>query len=384
MKKILIALLVLAALSAVTLNLLSRKAPEFLRESIERALNKKVMIQSIEYQFPWVFELRGFQIQEKDPFEGEESFVVDQVHLEVSPLSLSSKKLVLNKVQVENANIVVRKYRGKLFHALSDTMKTVGEDTGIVQAGGSVKGEAARMPLDIHKFFIARSHFKFIDYDVEQNGFVVIFDGIDAKIRDIRLPFSSGRTYYDLSARLVQGRGQKAAEAKISGWTEFADISTDVNINMSGVFLPYFRPYYAQVTPASIEDGFLDLRTNIRILNKDLTASVDLEMINLLFQSYEDENQLFGLKADELLSFLKDRSGRLRFQIVVKWNIADRSASPRDAIRRSIERSLKSTVLGNIGNILQKTIEKISEKGGFEQANNDPGGIVSKIKSFFK
>ena len=118
MKKILIALLVLAALSAVTLNLLSRKAPEFLRESIERALNKKVMIQSIEYQFPWVFELRGFQIQEKDPFEGEESFVVDQVHLEVSPLSLSSKKLVLNKVQVENANIVIRKYRGKLYGVL--------------------------------------------------------------------------------------------------------------------------------------------------------------------------------------------------------------------------------------------------------------------------
>ena len=68
----------------------------------------------------------------------------------------------------------------------------------------------------------------------------------------------------------------------------------------------------------------------------------------------------------------------------MKWNIADRSADPRSAIRRSIERSLKSTVLGNIGNILQKTIEKISEKGGFEQAKNDSGGVVSKLKNFFK
>ena len=265
-------------------------------------------------------------------------------------------------------------------------MKTTSEaeKTGVIQENISTKSGNSRLPLDIHKLVMNHSHFKFIDYDVEKEGFAVMFDEINAKINGIRLPFSSNRTYYDLNALLVQGRGQKGAQVKVSGWTSFAGIDTDANLSMSGVFLPYFRPYYSQVTSADIEDGYLDARTNINILNKDLTASVDLEMINLLFQSYEGENELFGLKADELLSFLKDRAGRLRFQVVIKWNIVDRSTHPRDAIRRSIERSLKSTVLGNIGNILQKTIEKISEKGGFEQAKNDPGGVVNKIKNFFK
>ena len=163
-----------------------------------------------------------------------------------------------------------------------------------------------------------------------------------------------------------------------------ADAETNAQLSFKSVFLPYFRPYYAQVTPASIEDGSLDMRANVRIQNKDLTASVDIEMIGLLFRSYEEEDQLFGLKADELLSFLKDQSGKLKFQIVIKWNMADRSVRLRNVIRKSIERSLKSTVLGNIGNILQRTIERISEKSGFEQARKDPDGVLNKIKSFFK
>ncbi len=391
LKKTLIILLVLATLAVMALNALSRKAPELLRQSIGRALNKKVVIQSIEYRFPWLFELRGFEILEREPFQDERAFYVDQVRLEVSPLGLSRKRLIISKIEMENADITIRKYDGKLFHALSDTLKMpTPSPVSSADADGSLGDPGKRgmgptpLPLDIHKFHLNKSHFRFIDYDVEKNGFVVVFDEIEAKIRGIQLPFSSERTYYSLNARLAQGRDQKAAEAKVYGWTQFADIDTDANITLNGVFLPYFRPYYGQVTAAAIEEGVVDARANITIENKDLTATVDLEMIGLLFQSYEEENQLFGLKADEILSFLKDRSGRLRFQVVVKWNLADRSVRTRDVIRKSIERSLKSTVLGNIGNILQKTIEKISEKGGFEQAKKDPDSVLNKIKSFFK
>lgn len=384
-KKTLIILFILATLTAITLNILSRKAPEFLRGSLERALNKKVVIQSIEYQFPWVFELKGFEIQEKEPFLGEHAFYADQVRLEVSPLSLSNKRLIIHKIEVENADIVIRKFQGDLFHALSNTLKTAVEETaeGTLAVSGAPL-PPSQIPLEIHRFYIKRSHFKFMDYEVEQNGFVIAFQEIDATIRDIRLPVSAHKTFYDIKAVMPQGREQKAAEIAASGWTQFAGSETDANFSLRGVFLPYFRPYYAQVTSATIEDGYVDTRANVRIQNKDLTASVDIEMIGLLFRAYEEEDQLFGLKADELLSFLKDRSGKLRFQIVLQWDMKDRSVKLKDVIRKSIERSLKSTVLGNIGNILQKTIERISEKGGFEQAKKDPDGVLNKIKSYFK
>lgn len=383
-KNILIVLMVLATLFAIAFNVASRKAPQFLRSSIEQALNRKVVIQSIEYQFPWGFRLQGFEIQEPEPFQGEASFSVDQIRLEVSPLSFPNKKLIIDKIQAENAEITIRQYRGRLYHALSGTMQTAGPGRAAGESAAPARGKRAPLPLEIRKFYIERSRFKFVDYDVEPAGFAVAFDQIAASIRGIYFPFSSNRTYYDVAARLVQGRDQKPAAVRLAGWTQFAGIDTDANLSASGIFLPYFRPYYAQVTQAGIEDGYLDARTNIHIQNKDLTATVDLEMIHLIFQSYEEGDQLFGLRADELLSFLKDRSGRLRFQSVIRWNLADRSVRPKDAIRKSMERSLKSAVIGNFGNILQKTIEKISEKGGFEQAKNSPEGLAAKIKNFFK
>jgi len=150
-----------------------------------------------------------------------------------------------------------------------------------------------------------------------------------------------------------------------------------------GVFLPYFHPYYAQVTQAGIEDGYLNSKANIHIEKNDLTLNVDAELVNLLFRSYEEGDQLFGLKADEILSFLKDRSGRLKFQVVVRWNIADRSVRAKDVIRKSIERSLKNTVIGNVGNILANTLQKIGEKG-LDKNTEDVSGAIKKIKELLK
>ena len=102
-----------------------------------------------------------------------------------------------------------------------------------------------------------------------------------------------------------------------------------------------------------------------------------------MFQDYESDDQLFGLRAEELLSFLKDSSGRLKFQISLRWNLADRSIRPREVIRRGIEQSLKSTVLGNVGQLLENTLRKIDEQGA-GRTKEDLEGAVKKIRDFLK
>lgn len=382
MKKVLIILAVLVFGFIFSVSLFSRKAPDLLRGAIEKALNKTVMIRSIFYHFPSTFEMEGFEIKEKGRFNGETSFKVDQIKLSVSWLSLLRKKLVIDKISVENANILIRKYDGRLTHALSDAMSKS-------KPGASDKDNAAgtagprRLPLEIRHFVLRDSKFKFIDYDAQEGGFVIALDQIDATIRNIFIPFSSSKTTYKAKARLPQGRDQRPAEISMQGWTVFGTKDTDANLNMKGVFLPYFYPYYAQVTPAQIQDGYLDSRANIRVDKNDLALNVDLEIIGLLFQSYEAEDQLFGLKAEEILSFLKDRSGRLKFQFVAGWNLADSSVRARDVIRKSIERSLKKTIIGNVGNILENTLQKVNEQG-ITKTKDDIEGTIKKIKELFK
>ena len=379
-----IVLAVLAA-AAIAINIFSRQAPGMLVRAIERSLGKKILIRLIDYHFPGIFELEGFEIKELRDFSGENSFTVDKIRLDVSLLSLSKKKLIIRSIEVENADIVIRKYHGKLTHALSDAVGKTGTaaDTTAQNPETASQAYMPNLPLEIHQFKLNKCRFKFIDYDAADGGFVVAFDEIDAVIDNIGLPFSDEKTFYKVSARMPQGREQRVAQIKIAGRTQFKTMDSDTNVTLQGVYLPYFQPYYSQVTPAVVESAFVDSRISLFLEHNDLTLNADLEISELFFRAYESEDQLFGLRADEILSFLKDRSGRLKLQIAAQWNIADRSRSARDIIRKSIERSLKKTVIGNVGNILENALQKIVDPGG-EKSKESLEDKIKKLKDIFK
>ena len=62
-KKLLIAFLILFIAALFTLTFFARKAPEILKNSLEKALNRKISIRSVEYHFPWEFELQGLSFK---------------------------------------------------------------------------------------------------------------------------------------------------------------------------------------------------------------------------------------------------------------------------------------------------------------------------------
>jgi len=362
---------------------LSQNAPAMLRSAIENAVNKKVVVRSIVYHFPGTFELTGFEIQENEPFAGETAFYADQILFDVSWWSVFRQKLILDRIAVENATIVLRKYRNRLLHSLSDAIQTSQAQASLSSAGASAQTDRTLLPLEIREFLIRNGRFRFEDYDVQQGGFVTAVDNIRAEIKNISVPFGTLRTAYAIEAQLLQGRGERPAPMSFSGWTEFGSKNTDAHWVLQGLSLPYFRPYYSQVTLAMIDNGYAFARAHLRIDQNNLTLNTDLEIVNLFFQSYEYDNQLFGLRAEEILSFLRDRSGRIKFQIIARWNIADKSVKARDVIRQSIERSLKNTVLGNVSNILENTLQKIGE-GGFEKSKDDLRGTIKKFKDLLK
>ena len=365
MKKFLVIFLAVAVLVSVFLNIFSRKAPEMLRQSIERSLGKAVKIRAIEFHFPWNFELSGVEVRDKSGvFKGEICFVVDQIHLTVSPLSLSRKDLVIDRFDVRDATVTVRKREGRLYHVLSATMGAGRVSEGSPPPPSSAKeSHSASLPLTIHQFQSTDGKFEFVDYDVSPEGFVIRLDQIRSLVREIHLPSNDRKTSYRIEARLPQDRDEKAGNVQLNGWTVFSDDETEALMTVNGLHLPYFAPYLAQVTPAQIQDGTMDSRLSLTIQKRLLTANADLEASSLYFGSYEDGNQLFGLKADEILSFLKDASGRLKFHLVAQWDLADKNVKKSDVIRRSIEQSLKKTVLGNLGNFLENTLKKIGDRG---------------------
>ena len=352
---------------------------------MERALNKAVKIQSIDFHFPWDFDLSGVEVRDKRGiFNGELCFAVDKIHLTVSPASLSQKSLVIDLLDVAGGALTVRKREGRLYHILSDTMMAKPSATALGAGPADKPARGGDLPFVLSRFLLKNGKFRLIDYDVSPEGFVVELDQITASVKEVHLPPARAeKTSYQIQARLAQGRDQKPAGFELKGWTDFFNRDTDALLSAEDLHLPYFEPYLAQVSQANIREGFLSSRVSVRIQNNDLNAAADFEVNSLYFGSYELGDQLFGLKADEILSFLKDSSGVLKFQIVTEWNIADKKVDKRAVIRKSIERSLKKTVLGNLGTIIENTVRKIGEKG-LDSSREDVEGALKKVKDLFR
>lgn len=380
LKKALISISLAAVLTWAAAVVLSHKAPSFLRGAIEHSLNKSVTIRDIEYHFPASFDLDGVEIKEKTGrMKGETAFAVDHMSLNVSLVGIFRRTLVIDEIRVENALVAVRKFDGRLIDVFSDVTPPA---SGEAKAGVSApSAPSAVIPVIIRDFQLENGQFRFIDYDVDASGFVVAFDSIHARLRDISVPSAGRQTRYEVTARLPQGRDQEAGKLDLSGGTRFSDLETDARLDLSGVYLPYFRPYYSQVLGAEIGEGTMDSRTALKIADKNLTATSDFEIVGLLFKNYEDGDSLFGLRADELLSFLKDSSGHLKFQAVAAWNLDDPNVRAKDVIRQSISRSLKATVLGNVGNILKNVAKKYGdEKAVPDQKSDKVEQAIDKIK----
>ena len=373
-KKLFIFLIVLAIGAAFSVSILAQKAPGILKNSLQRALGREVNIRSVEYHFPWMFELQGFEVMEaKGPFKGDPSLLIDDLTLRISPASFSKKMLVIHRVEVENAKIIMRKWYGHIFQPLMDAWKPGGPEESLTGQTSNNAAKGTTLPLEIRHLKLKNSQFQFLDYDADENGFVVAFDGMQGEVKNIVLPASHQKTSFSVQAAVSQGRHESPARAQFSGWTKFGTKDTEAVFSVKGLHLPYFSPYYRKITQSVVAEGYLDLKSVARIDSRYLSADFGFEFSNLHFESYESENLLFNLKAEEILSFLKDSSGRLKFQVPVRWNMADRSVRFHQVMRKGIEQSLKKTILGNFGHAIENAIQK-----------DDLEGTLKNIKNLFR
>jgi hypothetical protein len=363
-KKILIVFIILAMSGLFGLTFLARRAPMLLKNSFERALNSEVSIRSVEYHFPWEFELAGFEVLEtREPFRGDALLSVDRLTLQISPLSFSKKKLVIQRMEAEGARLVLRNWYGRIFHPFRDALRrgTDGESR-LPDRLPESPAQSIPMALEIQDLKLKDSQFQYLDYDVRENGFVVTFTGLQGEIRNLMLPASGRKTSFSLEAVLSQGRDQAGAQTSMSGWVQWLKQDAQIALTLKRLHLPYFRPYYRKITQSVVAEGYLDVKSMLRIENKRLVADLGLEFNNLHFESYEMDGLLFNLKAEEILSFLKDSSGKLKLQTPVRWDLANRSIRFSQVMRKGIEQSLKKTLLGNFSHVIESAILKGGDK----------------------
>jgi hypothetical protein len=390
LKKILVSLVILLVVLSCAAVLALRKTPVMLETLLERELQKDVVLEGVSYRFPLNLSIEKFSILEKGPFKGEASFYAENMIFDVNLAAFLSRQILINEIRLKKPTLIVRKLRRDVVHAFSSPKpSTVGSKKSSVPTGETKKKGGAAFSLKIASIIIDEGVLKWIDYDISDEGFVLQVQNISSKIQNFTFPPTQQPVDYDLEARVVQGRQHSPATLSLKGWTQIDDLETRANGSLKELWIPYFEPYYRKVTSARVRDGLLDVTSTHKIENRDLTSNSRADIRRLSFDAFEQDNEIFGMDAELLLNLLKNQSGGLTLDLVIRWDMKDPQSNFKSVLRKSISHSLQSTLVNNFQNIVGNTLDKLSDKlsdklesqaGGQETGKPNWKGLLDKIQ----
>lgn len=380
MKKWLAVLAVLAVAAAAAVFGAARQVPALFLSILEKELGKEVTLEGVRYQFPSGLHVRRLAIIEKGAFEGESSFFVEDARITLDLAALLGREVRITEIHIDGPQMIIRKMGGRVSHAFTPAEAVIPQDKpaedALVAEGAKAGAEPVLFSID--HLVIRNGILKWIDYDVVREGFAVQVQEIRADVKGLTLKTRNQRTYYEFEAGIVQGRDRRAAKVGVRGWTSALNADTDAVVDVEGLWLPFFAPYYQLVTPATLQDGTLDLKATALVLNRNLEVNARAEVANPVFASFEPDGGLFGIDAASVIDLLKNRSGRVPLDIVVRWNMADPGMTFERVLRKSISDSLRATFFSNIQNVVENTLEKYSQNP--ESFKKDWKSLINKIE----
>lgn len=382
LKKILLVLLLLAAVGLLAIALLVRKLPDLVVQNIRQTLGRDVTIGSLRIHYPSQIEMNRLVVKENAPFQGEVALFVERANLSVDTWAfLTTKKILFTDVELVRPRLIFRKSQGKMYHAFrirpgvdpTDAQTRAGgpasaspENTGSADANQNTALPARAgsiPPLNFDHITIHDGEVQLMDYDADVRGFVITLMRMSAKLGNLALPSDGGRVTFAIEGLLDQGRGISPGRMKLSGNWLREELDGKANLELTGILLSYFEPYYRAVTPSRISDGELDIVASSESIRGTLMANSKWTLRRLAFETSESGDELFGFDANVIRSILTGDSGNLSLDLALNMDLRDRTIPFRTHLRKSLRQSIQATFLSNFDEVIKKTVNQASSEG---------------------
>jgi len=222
-----------------------------------------------------------------------------------------------------------------------------------------------RLPLNVERIIIDDGKVTYKDGKV---GKTTRLSDIELDVKRVQLPTKDDPlpAEFDLAFKI-----DGSAKLKMKGRADFLSpkVSFDSDINLYGLPLPPFSPYYdKQNMPVKIIRGNMDMSSHAKCTNDYLKAPAHMTITSLRVEP--KKSSILGFTADKVVDNLKDKDGRLELDVMISGNIKSPSFH--------VTNSLSSAFAGSFAKGLTEGIKNVPDK--LEDAGKDLG---SKIKGIF-
>jgi hypothetical protein len=118
----------------------------------------------------------------------------------------------------------------------------------------------------------------------------------------------------------MKGKAQERSIA-LKGWIDAKTLDMETSLEIRGIEIKAFEPYYRKRVTAEIESGTLDMDSRIVVKEKRLDAPGELDLINLHIK--DGGGTVFWIPVENLVSFLRKKGHQIKAKFHVKGNVED-------------------------------------------------------------
>jgi hypothetical protein len=364
LKIILISILSIFVILGVTVFIFVRNANRILRAELESALGKNFSVEEINLRWNNV-EAVGATFRDD---EGKEVFKADDLLLKADFIGLLKKKYIISDLLMKNPYALVETNRkGKLINTYN--LRT-----------GKEKKKAGPSFLIKH-LKIQNGAIDYLDGKVSRIPVLTKLREIEFESQGIAFPADEDFTSFSLRAAIPGEMGTGILTSK--GKIKLKTLDTDSTIDIKGLDVTGFKPYFHKEGEVGVARGFLDLDMKLRISSRKINAPGRAVLRDLQFESGSGvKEQFMSIPRGLVVSFLKNHND----QIVIDFTLNGDLDNPRFSLRQNIIEKMTLGIASRLGLPVKQIGESIIVLGteGMKEAGKGVKGLGKNIRNIFK
>ncbi|MCI0469919.1 MAG: DUF748 domain-containing protein [Nitrospirae bacterium] len=371
MKKILIAAVIMFLLICISLVFLIANSSRILKSQIEKIAGDKIAIQNISLRWNSV-DMSGIKVISENGAMAEAEIIsiqtnfwgilkkgcfISQLILEKPSIRLRISKdgsimypvvpVFIPACHIENLLV-----RDSFVHIDKEKpLKTI-KSRGKGGISASANDPQQRLNISIGKITIQNGTVLYLDGGVSKEPHQTRVEGIDFILTDIHAPFKDKWSDYSFSGKIP--KRHSTGLLKSTGKINIGAMNADSNIDLKGLDITGFKPYFIKKVGADVSRGTLGLKMNMRIRSKILDAAGISTLRNLeLAKGGGISERFLGVSGSALLSVLKNSNNELIFDFVIKGDMDDPMFNLKEALIEQITSGLAQKIGKSVSGVAE-------------------------------
>ncbi|OGW39491.1 MAG: hypothetical protein A2Y97_08170 [Nitrospirae bacterium RBG_13_39_12] len=364
-KIVLISFLTIVLLLGITVAILIKNANRVIKYKLESVLGQGFSFREIKLSWG---KVEAVDISFKDP-DGKDIFKTDNLVVRADFMGLLRKEYVVSDLFLENPYILLHKDRkGNLVNPFLNKSKGKGK-------------ERPTPPVVIEETKITNGSVDYLDGQVSRTYVMTKIRNIEFESKIFGFPLNDILSSYAVNAK-IPGK-QSTGTLKSGGKVRLKTMDTECKVELRGLDITGFKPYFERKGDVNVTRGILDLDMSLKIISRKINAPGRAILKDLEFDAgHGAKNKFIGVPLYAVIKFLKDNNN----QIVVDFILEGDLDNPKFNLRENFIEKMTIGLAGKLGLSVKRIGESIVVlgTGGIEEVGKSLKDIGEGITGIFK